>query len=190
MGCRLELAGYALEGESEAAVANLTASERAQVLLPSNRFRALSGGVDDGRGVISIKSTYSLRFRRGVIFSAATLVLLVPAGRTSSFGAASWTLTSSSRMYVEYDYPQELPGNAATLGGFVALLDQQPPVFEICNTNPIVVPTLPGVAYARPTWPEPRAVRQQWCCKPQQHTPLGRHVHVADTRCASCRRAV
>lgn len=89
VGVRLELGGYSLEADagSNDDVANLTAAERELVLLSENRFRASSVVVDAAGGVIRVVSTYSLLFRRGVVFSSATLVLLMPTGLPSSGGA-------------------------------------------------------------------------------------------------------
>lgn len=160
VGVRIELNGYTVESASSPEVANLTAAEQTQVLQPVNRFRAASATIDTTAGVIRVTGAYSLPFRRGVVFSTLSLVLLVPAGRnTDNFPTAKWTLTAKSGMYVEYDYPERVSGDVIALGSAVTLQDQIPPEFINCPAGSVLeAPTLLRQAVAKPMWTPPVAV--------------------------------
>lgn len=158
---RLELRGYELDMADS--VQNLTDAEREKPLPQESIFRTGAAAVDPASGYIGLTAAFSVRFRRGVVFTSLAVVLQLPAGRASAGGLANWTLAAGSSLRVEYDYSLDEADAAATTadviaerGGFVALLDTQSPFFLLCDTAALRVPTLPGANYSLPFWRTPQ----------------------------------
>jgi serine/threonine protein kinase len=156
IGVRLAFSGFTLEDSN--ASASLADAELDQQLAPETQFRAAKAAVDPENGYIGIIEAYSLPFRRGFHFDTLSLVFQIPAGRSSRAAAPhDWRLLPGSGVYVEYDFDFMASPDAGALGGFVALLDTQPPVFSLCPRGPVLVNALPGEAFANPVWPAPQA---------------------------------
>ena len=147
----IEFDGYALDTGAE--VDRLPGDEVDSVLPATAALRVGELAVDPATGYIGIAGGRTDRFHRGISFTSLTLVVLVPSGRASAGGDASWTLSAESSLVVEYIYAEGDP--SAAVGGFLALLDNQPPFFVLCDTAPLTVPTLAGENYTVPFWRQP-----------------------------------
>ena len=97
-------------------------------------------------------------------FSFASVALVVRfLGVADARGEATWTLTNTSAIGVEFHYGlTHLPGGggisprAEDVRGFFSLLDLAPPIFTFCPGSTANT-TLPGAAVAVATWPAPVA---------------------------------